>query len=142
MLYILRRALNKSGVASLYLDGKTPVAERMELVNRFNAGEGQIFLISLKAGGAGLNLPGADMVIHYDPWWNPAAEDQATDRAHRIGQKRVVQVIRMITRNSIEEQVAELSKRKRALFDVVVTAGEKLPSDLSREEILQFFTQG
>lgn len=139
MLHILRARLNAEGVLSLYLDGKTPAVQRMELVNRFNGGEGQVFLISLKAGGAGLNLIGADTVIHYDPWWNPAAEDQATDRAHRIGQKRVVQVIRLITRGTIEEQVAKLSERKRALFDAVVTAGERLPSDLSEAEIMGLF---
>lgn len=100
---------------------------------------GQAFLISLKAGGAGLNLTGADTVVHYDPWWNPAAEDQATDRAHRIGQKNTVQVIRLITRGTIEEQVARLSERKRALFDAVVTAGEQMPAEMSKEEILGLF---
>ncbi|MDR0929673.1 MAG: DEAD/DEAH box helicase [Oscillospiraceae bacterium] len=140
MLAILRRALDAQGVKSLYLDGKTPVVNRIELVNRFNGGEGQVFLISLKAGGAGLNLTGADTVIHYDPWWNPAAEDQATDRAHRIGQQKAVQVIRLITRGTIEEQVIRLSERKRALFDAVVTAGEKLPSDMTEAEILALFT--
>ena len=140
MLTILRRSLDAEGITSLYLDGKTPVTQRMELVNRFNSGEGQAFLISLKAGGAGLNLTGADTVIHYDPWWNPAAEDQATDRAHRIGQKNVVQVIRLITRGTIEEQVARLSERKRALFDAVVTAGERMPSDMTEEEIMSLFS--
>ncbi len=139
MLAILKRTLAQEGVRMLYLDGKTPVAQRMEFVNRFNAGEGEVFLISLKAGGAGLNLTGADMVIHYDPWWNPAAEDQATDRAHRIGQKNVVQVIRLITRGTIEEQVAGLSERKRALFDAVVTAGEKLPTEMTEAEVLKLF---
>lgn len=139
MLDILRRQLDARGISSLYLDGKTPVTQRMELVNRFNEGDTQVFLISLKAGGAGLNLTGADMVIHYDPWWNPAAEDQATDRAHRIGQKRVVQVIRLITRGTIEEQVARLSEHKRALFNAVVIAGEQMPSDLTEEEIMSLF---
>ncbi|MCL1965376.1 MAG: SNF2 family helicase, partial [Firmicutes bacterium] len=140
MLFILRRALDSRGIRSLYLDGKTPVVQRMELVNRFNAGEGDAFLISLKAGGAGLNLTGADTVIHYDPWWNPAVEDQATDRSHRIGQKKVVQVIRLITRGTIEEQVVRLSERKRALFDAVVTAGERMPSEMTEEEILHLFS--
>ena len=139
MLAILRRVLDGRGISSLYLDGKTPVGQRLELVNRFNAGDGQSFLISLKAGGAGLNLTGADTVVHYDPWWNPAAEDQATDRAHRIGQKNTVQVIRLITRGTIEEQVARLSERKRALFDAVVTAGEQMPAEMSKEEILGLF---
>ncbi len=140
MLAILRRRLDETQVTSLYLDGKTPTGQRMELVNRFNAGEGRVFLISLKAGGAGLNLTGADTVIHYDPWWNPAAEDQATDRAHRIGQKKVVQVLRLITRGTIEEQVAKLSERKRARFDAVVTAGEQMPSDLTEAEIMSLFS--
>ncbi len=140
MLAILRRKLDEVHVQSLYLDGKTPSGQRMELVNRFNGGVGQVFLISLKAGGAGLNLTGADMVIHYDPWWNPAAEDQATDRAHRIGQKNVVHVLRLITRGTIEEQVAHLSERKRELFDAVVTAGEQMPSDLTEAEIMSLFS--
>ena len=141
MLAILKRTLERGGISTMYLDGKTPVGQRLELVNRFNAGEGSVFLISLKAGGAGLNLTGADTVIHYDPWWNPAAEDQATDRAHRIGQQHTVQVIRLITRGTIEEQVAKLSERKRALFDAVVTAGEQMPSEMTEEEILGLFAQ-
>lgn len=141
MLAILKRTLERSGISTMYLDGKTPVGQRLELVNRFNAGEGSVFLISLKAGGAGLNLTGADTVIHYDPWWNPAAEDQATDRAHRIGQQHTVQVIRLITRGTIEEQVAKLSERKRALFDAVVTAGEQMPAEMTEEEILGLFAQ-
>lgn len=141
MLEILRRTLHAENVKTMYLDGKTPVIKRLEYVSRFNEGEGQVFLISLKAGGAGLNLTGADMVIHYDPWWNPAAEDQATDRAHRIGQHRVVQVIRLITRGTIEEQVARLSERKRALFDAVVTAGETMPQDLTEKEIVSLFSE-
>ena len=141
MLAILKRTLERGGISTMYLDGKTPVGQRLELVNRFNAGEGSVFLISLKAGGAGLNLTGADTVIHYDPWWNPAAEDQATDRAHRIGQQHTVQVIRLITRGTIEEQVAKLSERKRALFDAVVTAGEQMPSEMTGEEILGLFAQ-
>ena len=141
MLAILKRNIEREGISTMYLDGKTPVGQRLELVNRFNAGEGSVFLISLKAGGAGLNLNGADTVIHYDPWWNPAAEDQATDRAHRIGQQHTVQVIRLITRGTIEEQVARLSERKRALFDAVVTAGEQIPAEMTEEEILGLFAQ-
>lgn len=120
MLAILRKTFEGQGVSCLYLDGKTPVVERLHLTERFNGGEGSLFLISLKAGGAGLNLTGADIVVHYDPWWNPAVEDQATDRAHRIGQTRAVQVIRMITRGSIEEQVNELRERKRELYDKLI----------------------
>ncbi|MEG0767711.1 MAG: DEAD/DEAH box helicase, partial [Clostridia bacterium] len=139
MLQILQRRLESEGIGCLYLDGKTPVQHRLTLVNRFNDGEGQVFLISLKAGGSGLNLTGADTVVHYDPWWNPAAEDQATDRAHRIGQTRAVQVIRLITRGSIEEQVAHLGERKRALFDTVVTAGEQMPTQLTEADIRALF---
>ncbi len=139
MLKILRRHLEAEGITCLYLDGETPPQKRLELADSFNGGEGQVFLISLKAGGTGLNLTGADMVIHYDPWWNPAAEDQATDRAHRIGQTRKVEVIRLITHLSIEEQVARLGKKKRALFDQLITAGEEMPTQLSEADIRALF---
>ena len=135
MLRILQRRMEASGIACLYLDGDTPTKHRLQLVQRFNGGEGQVFLISLRAGGSGLNLTGADMVVHYDPWWNPAAEDQATDRAHRIGQTRAVQVIRLTTRNSIEEQVVHLGERKRALFDAMVSAGEYAPAQFTEAEL-------
>ena len=131
--------LEAEGITCLYLDGETPPHKRLELADSFNNGDGQVFLISLKAGGTGLNLTGADMVIHYDPWWNPAAEDQATDRAHRIGQTRKVEVIRLITHLSIEEQVARLGKKKRALFDQLITAGEEMPTQLSEADIRALF---
>ena len=117
-----------------------PPAKRLEMTEQFNAGQGQIFLISLKAGGTGLNLTGADTVIHYDPWWNPAAEDQATDRAHRIGQTRKVEVIRLVTHGSIEEQVVELGQRKKALFDQLITPGEELVTALTEQDIRALFT--
>ena len=98
-----------------------------------------MFLISLKAGGTGLNLTGADLVIHYDPWWNPAAEDQATDRAHRIGQTHDVDVVKLIAQGTIEEKVTELSKRKRAVFDRVVMAGETELRSLTEEDIRALF---
>lgn len=139
MLRIIKRRLEAEGVNCMYLDGETPPKRRIEMVEQFNAGEGQVFLISLKAGGSGLNLTGADMVIHYDPWWNPAAEDQATDRAHRIGQKKAVQVIRMITRGTIEEQVVRLGEQKRALFDQMITAGEQMPTQLTESDIRALF---
>lgn len=139
MLRILQRRLEASGVECLYLDGETPPKRRMELVEEFNGGKGQVFLISLKAGGSGLNLVGADTVIHFDPWWNPAAEDQATDRAHRIGQKNTVNVIRLITRGTIEEQVVRLGERKRELFDQMITAGETMPTQLTQEDIRALF---
>lgn len=139
MLKIIRRRLEETGYQVMYLDGDTPAAERFELMERFNAGQGQVFLISLKAGGTGLNLTGADMVVHYDPWWNPAAEDQATDRAHRIGQTHKVDVLRLVTHGSIEEKVVELGARKRALFDQLITPGEQLLSRLSPQEIMDLF---
>ena len=139
MLRILQRRLEAVGVTCLYLDGETPPKRRLDLVEQFNAGGAQVFLISLKAGGSGLNLVGADTVIHFDPWWNPAAEDQATDRAHRIGQKRAVTVIRMITRGTIEEQVVRLGERKRELFDQMITAGEAMPTQLTQEDIRALF---
>ena len=134
-----RKRLEESGFSTLYLDGETPAGERLTMVDRFNGGEGQIFLISLKAGGSGLNLTGADMVILYDPWWNPAAEEQATDRAHRIGQEKKVTVIRLVTGETIEEQVVELGARKKALFERLITPGETVLSGMSEQEIRALF---
>ena len=139
MLQMIRKRLSREGVQCLYLDGETKPEQRQELCDRFNGGEGKVFLISLKAGGTGLNLTGADLVIHYDPWWNPATEDQATDRAHRIGQTRDVEVIRMIAQGTIEEKVTDLSKRKRAIFDRVVLAGETELKSLTEEDIRALF---
>ncbi|NLB91469.1 MAG: DEAD/DEAH box helicase, partial [Clostridiales bacterium] len=139
MLKIIQRHLEAQNITCFYLDGETKANKRLELVESFNGGEGQVFLISLKAGGTGLNLTGADTVIHYDPWWNPAAEDQATDRVHRIGQKKKVEVIRLITHESIEEQVAQLSQKKKALFDQLIIAGEQMPTTLSQKDIEALF---
>ncbi len=141
MLKILRRELENSGYGCMYLDGDTPAPRRVEMCEQFNAGSesAQIFLISLKAGGTGLNLTGADMVIHYDPWWNPAAEEQATDRAYRIGQTRKVEVIRLVTHGSIEEQVVALGQRKKALFEQLIKPGESQVSGLSPQEIMSLF---
>lgn len=97
----------------LYLDGSTKADVRGSLVKDFNNGKGDIFLISLKAGGTGLNLTSADIVIHFDPWWNPAVEDQASDRAHRIGQKKTVEVIRLIAKGTIEEKYIKYNKKER-----------------------------
>ena len=139
MLRLLRGRIEENGFNTLYLDGDTPAGERLTLTERFNEGEGEIFLISLKAGGSGLNLTGADMVILYDPWWNPAAEEQATDRAHRIGQQKKVTVIRMVTGETIEEQVVELGARKKALFERLITPGETVLSAMSEQEIRGLF---
>ena len=139
MLDIIGKRLSKEDIAFLKLTGASSKESRAKMVAQFQAGEVPVFLISLKAGGSGLNLVGADTVIHFDPWWNPAAEDQATDRAHRIGQKHKVTVIRMITRGSIEEQVVKLGARKREMFDQMITAGEAMPTQLTPEDIRALF---
>ena len=142
MLRIIERRLAREGIPCLYLDGETPAARRVELCERFNGGETNVFLISLKAGGTGLNLTGADLVIHYDPWWNPTAEEQATSRAHRIGQTRTVEVVRLAVHHSIEEQVLSMGERKRRLFDQLITPGEKMPTRLTDKDILSLFDAG
>ncbi|MDY0404438.1 C-terminal helicase domain-containing protein [Virgibacillus sp. 179-BFC.A HS] len=132
---IIAEKLDEKGIGYFYLHGQTPSKERVEMSNRFNDGEKSVFLISLKAGGTGLNLTGADTVILYDLWWNPAVEDQATGRAHRFGQKNVVQVIRMITDGTIEEKIYALQQKKRELIDKVIQPGETMLSSLSEEDI-------
>ena len=116
-LAILRAWLDERGVSYQYLDGSTPAAQRDRAVQAFQAGQGELFLISLRAGGFGLNLTGADFVVHMDPWWNPAVEDQASDRAHRIGQDRPVTVVRLVARGTVEEKILALHTRKRELAD-------------------------
>ena len=142
MLDMLKDALDKSGipVSYFYLDGATKAKERMEMTTRFNAGEKDMFLISLKAGGTGLNLTGADVVIHYDPWWNPSVMDQASDRAHRYGQKKVVQVLNMVAKDSIEEKIMALQEKKRGLIDSVITEGGSFINLLTEEEVRKLFT--
>lgn len=120
MLDILNHALLERGHGAFQLTGKTPVKERMELVDRFNQKEKNIFLISLRAGGTGLNLTSADTIILYDLWWNPAVEEQATSRAHRIGQERTVQVYRLISSGTIEEKILQLQMRKKEMFDQMI----------------------
>lgn len=139
MLGIIRQALEELGVSCMYLDGDVPARMRTSMCEQFNTDETTVFLISTKAGGTGLNLTGADTVVHFDPWWNPAVEDQATDRAHRIGQTKKVHVVRLITRNTIEEKVADLQTHKRELIDAVVRTGEILPAGMGQEEILALF---
>jgi SNF2 family DNA or RNA helicase len=123
-LALVREALETRGLAYLYLDGSTPAAERGKLVERWQGGETDLFLISLKAGGTGLNLSGADYVFHMDPWWNPAAEDQASDRAHRIGQARPVTIVRMVAEATIEEAVLSLHAQKRELASAVLAGSD------------------
>ena len=119
MLTILRRELEARGIRYCYLDGSTK--DRLGECRKFNTDESiPLFLISLHAGGTGLNLTGADMVVHFDPWWNPAVEDQATDRAHRIGQKKTVYVVKMIASNSVEERVLALQQKKQLVIDATV----------------------
>ncbi|WP_318616294.1 DEAD/DEAH box helicase [Sporosarcina sp. YIM B06819] len=120
MLGIIGKQLAMNGSPFFYLDGQTPAEDRLEICNRFNAGERDLFLISLKAGGAGLNLTGADTVILYDLWWNPAVEEQAADRAHRIGQKQVVHVIKLVARGTIEDKMNELQDKKRDLIEEII----------------------
>ena len=139
MLEIIKKSLLSEDISCFYLDGSTPVSERVSMAQRFNGGERQVFLISLKAGGTGLNLTGADTVIHYDPWWNPAVTDQASDRAYRIGQTKAVQIIKLVTKNSIEEQILKLSEKKRGLADNVIRQNGSLLSALTRDELLSLF---
>lgn len=140
MLEIIRKKMKEADVPSFYLDGQTPSYERTELSKRFNSGEGTVFLISLKAGGVGLNLTGADMVIHYDPWWNPAVMDQASDRAYRIGQTKAVQIIRLAAKGTIEEKILKLQENKKNLADDIVRVNKDTFKNLSNEEILSLFS--
>lgn len=135
-LAIVRQYLEQQNVSYQYLDGSTPVAERQKRVSAFQQGEGDVFLISLKAGGSGLNLTAADYVIHLDPWWNPAVEDQASDRAHRIGQTRPVTIYRLVTQNTIEQKILALHQQKRELADSLLEGGE-LAARLNTAQLLQ-----
>lgn len=138
MARLIEGHLARAGVPHQLLHGGTPVREREAMVRRFQAGEVPVFLLSLKAGGTGLNLTRADHVVHVDRWWNPAVEEQATDRAYRIGQTRPVQVHRMVTRGTVEEKIAELLTRKRALADAVLSKGEAALTELTNEELRDF----
>ncbi|CAA7602017.1 Superfamilies 1 and 2 helicase C-terminal domain protein [Acididesulfobacillus acetoxydans] len=139
MLEIIQDHLNTEKIEHFYLNGSTKAADRAQMAQAFNAGSGRVFLISLKAGGTGLNLTGADMVIHFDPWWNPAVEDQATDRAHRIGQTHAVQVIKLLTQGTVEEKVNALQAKKKALINAVIQPGETMLSKLSEQELRGLF---
>lgn len=139
MLKQIQLMLDKNKITYFYLDGSIKPEDRRDMVQRFNSGEKEVFLISLKAGGTGLNLTGADTVIHYDPWWNPATEDQATDRAYRIGQNKSVQVMRLITAGTIEEKIYKLQEKKKSLIDSVIHPGETLISKLTTKELKSLF---
>ncbi|MGM0845580.1 MAG: SNF2 helicase associated domain-containing protein [Bacillota bacterium] len=135
MLNLIGRELAGRGESFFYLDGSTSSQERMQLCSRFNEGERDLFLISLKAGGTGLNLHSADTVILYDTWWNPAVEEQAADRAHRMGQKNTVQVIKLVASGTIEEKMNELQEKKRHLVEELINSQEKKDTNLTEEDI-------
>jgi len=136
MLNIMREDLKQLGIQFCYLDGSSK--NRLEIVNEFNQNENIIvFLVSLKAGGTGLNLVGADTVIHYDMWWNPAVENQATDRVHRIGQKSSVSSYKLITLGTIEEKILQLQNRKKGLVKKVISADDEAIAKLTWEEVLE-----
>ena len=139
MLKLISSELKEKGIDHYYLDGTMKARDRLELVNSFNSGNIPIFLISLKAGGTGLNLTGSDTVIHVDPWWNPSVENQASDRSHRIGQKNSVQVIKLITKGTIEEKIMKLQDKKKKLIDNVLTSEGSLINTLSEEDIRNLF---
>ncbi|MDE0422657.1 MAG: DEAD/DEAH box helicase [Gammaproteobacteria bacterium] len=135
-LKLVEEHLKKQHISYQYLDGSTPAKARSDRIAAFQAGQGDVFLISLKAGGTGLNLTAADYVIHMDPWWNPAVEDQASDRAHRIGQTRPVTIYRLVTEGTIEEQIVDIHHRKRDLADRLLE-GSDAAGRLSTEELLE-----
>jgi len=140
MFELIEQELKRNNINYFKLTGSTKVDERIRMVDEFNANsEIKVFLISLKAGGTGLNLTGADMVIHYDPWWNASAENQATDRAYRIGQKNNVQVYKLITKNSIEEKIYELQQKKSQLIDNMLDTKTSFISKLSKDDIMKLF---
>jgi len=134
-LQILKNHLDAKGISYQYLDGSTPIKARTKAVNEFQAGKGDVFLISLKAGGSGLNLTAADYVIHMDPWWNPAVEDQASDRAHRMGQTRPVTIYRLIAKNTIEDKIVALHQHKRDLANSLLEGTDGI-SNLSANDMM------
>ncbi|MCS5420947.1 MULTISPECIES: SNF2-related protein [Psychrilyobacter] len=135
---IIKKQLDLKKITHFQIDGRTKAKKRLEMCDSFNGGEKDIFLISLKAGGSGLNLTGADVVIHFDPWWNPAIEAQATDRAHRIGQDKVVQVIKLITEGTVEEKIIEIQEKKSHLINSMVDSKGKIEK-LTKKDILELF---
>lgn len=139
----IAKRFQSNEIEYMYLDGSTKTEERGRMVKEFNEGKSSIFLISLKAGGTGLNLTGADMVIHFDPWWNPAVEDQATDRAHRIGQNKTVEVIKLIAQGTIEEKIQRLQEKKKEIIQSVIDGNvneNNIITQMTQEEIEDLFT--
>ena len=139
-LHIIRDYLDSQKISYQYLDGSTPAKDRKKRVDAFQSGEGDVFLISLKAGGTGLNLTAADYVIHMDPWWNPAVEDQASDRAHRIGQKRPVTIYRLVAKGTIEEKIVDLHHHKRDLADSLLE-GTDMSGKVTTDALLQLINE-
>ena len=139
-LDIISTHLSEQGVAHYTITGATPKRQRLELVNEFNEDDTPVFLVSLKAGGTGLNLTGASVVIHADPWWNSAAEDQATDRAHRIGQTKDVMVYKVIAKDSIEERILALQETKSDLADKLINSEGLSLSSLTRDELVSLLS--
>lgn len=138
-LALIRAKLDELGIQYLYLDGSTPAGQRQKLVDAFQQGDMPLFLISLKAGGTGLNLTAADYVIHLDPWWNPAIEDQASDRSYRIGQDNPVTIYRLIAEDTIEEKILRLHATKKSLADALLE-GSNMSNRLSKDEILKLLS--
>jgi SNF2 family DNA or RNA helicase len=134
-LSLMREMLDRKSISYEYLDGSTPQREREERIGRFQKGGADLFLISLKAGGVGLNLTAADYVIHMDPWWNPAVEDQASDRAHRIGQTKPVTIYRLVTKDTIEDKIVDLHRNKRDLADSLLE-GTEAAAKVTADELI------
>ncbi len=139
-LSLIREYLDSQKISYRYLDGSTPPKDRKKEVDAFQSGDGDLFLISLRAGGLGLNLTAADYVIHMDPWWNPAVEDQASDRAHRIGQLRPVTVYRLVTKGTIEEKIVKLHQEKRDLAGSLLE-GSDISGKISAEELVKLIRE-
>ena len=141
-LSLAKEELNKNNITSYTIDGSVASKKRIELVDKFNTDNTNVFFIMLKSGGTGLNLTSADVVIHLDLWWNPQAENQATDRAHRIGQKNVVDVIRFITKGTIEEKILDLQNKKKILSDKLIDAnsGDNTFSKLTEQDIKELLS--
>lgn len=137
MLEIIRQKLDENGISYYMITGETSKEKRLKLVKNFNENDTRVFLISLKAGGVGLNLTGADVVIHYDPWWNIAVQNQATDRAHRIGQDKKVTVYQLIAKASVEEKIRQIQESKKDLLEQVVGSGAGQLGTMSKEDFLE-----
>ena len=139
MLGLIEEAITKAGIPYVKLTGQTK--DRATPVQQFQSGEVPLFLISLKAGGTGLNLTAADAVIHYDPWWNPAVENQATDRAHRIGQKKTVFVYKLVAKGTVEEKILEMQQRKKGLMDGLFSDKTTSKLELTEQDLKGLFDE-